>query len=54
MIQDVRDTLKARTQNGCTGCAYCMPCPFGVDIPNNLNIGIMLLYMIVMINLKQS
>ena len=35
LIQDVRDTLKARTQNGCTGCAYCMPCPFGVDIPNN-------------------
>lgn len=35
IIQDVRDTLKSRTQNGCTGCGYCMPCPFGVDIPAN-------------------
>ncbi len=35
LIQDVCDALKARTQNGCTGCSYCMPCPFGVDIPSN-------------------
>ena len=35
LIQEVRDTLKARMKNGCTGCSYCMPCPFGVDIPSN-------------------
>ena len=35
LIQNVKDTLKSQTQNGCTGCGYCMPCPFGVDIPAN-------------------
>ena len=35
LVEEVADELKARTQNGCTGCAYCMPCPFGVNIPNN-------------------
>lgn len=35
IIFKVRDTLLSRTRNGCTGCAYCMPCPFGVNIPNN-------------------
>ncbi|MCI2049117.1 MAG: aldo/keto reductase [Lachnospiraceae bacterium] len=40
LTQDDRDVLeKAKTAiNGslrvaCTGCAYCMPCPHGVDIP---------------------
>lgn len=35
IINQVQQTLKAKTKNGCTGCAYCMPCPFGVDIPSN-------------------
>lgn len=33
VIADVVTTLRSRVQNGCTGCRYCMPCPFGVDIP---------------------
>lgn len=30
--------LKKRVKNGCTGCSYCMPCPFGVNIPSNFSI----------------
>lgn len=32
-IIEIVDILNKRIQNGCTGCAYCMPCPVGVDIP---------------------
>lgn len=32
-INDIVEALRSRVQNGCTGCRYCMPCPFGVDIP---------------------
>ncbi len=33
-----KETIKKRIRNGCTGCNYCMPCPFGVDIPRNFKI----------------
>ncbi len=32
-IDEVVSIINSRVQNGCTGCRYCMPCPFGVDIP---------------------
>lgn len=32
-INEVKEILDSRIQNGCTGCSYCMPCPAGVDIP---------------------
>lgn len=35
LVEKVAATLHSRTRNGCTGCAYCMPCPFGVNIPSN-------------------
>ena len=34
-VVNAAEALKSRVKNGCTGCAYCMPCPFGVDIPGN-------------------
>jgi len=34
-IEDIVATMRSRVQNGCTGCRYCMPCPFGVDIPGS-------------------
>lgn len=33
LIAGLRDTLAELTPVDCTGCAYCMPCPAGVDIP---------------------
>ena len=35
LIDALREQIRARTFVGCTGCKYCMPCPFGVDIPGN-------------------
>lgn len=37
-VDEVVRILKSRIKNGCTGCAYCMPCPAGVHIPKNFKI----------------
>ncbi|MBI9010523.1 MAG: aldo/keto reductase [Tenericutes bacterium] len=34
-IQKVNVFYKARIQVDCTDCKYCMPCPFGINIPQN-------------------
>jgi predicted aldo/keto reductase-like oxidoreductase len=35
VLRKVREKIGQRVKNGCTGCRYCMPCPVGVDIPEN-------------------
>jgi len=44
LIGMVRDVYQSLSAVPCTACAYCMPCPNGVDIPRSLttlNMGIM-------------
>lgn len=38
LVLKVADTIRSRVANGCTGCGYCMPCPAGVNIPQNFRI----------------
>jgi len=33
VFDDVKRILLEKTRVPCTGCGYCMPCPYGVDIP---------------------
>jgi len=37
-VNNAVKVLRQRVKNGCTGCAYCMPCPAGVNIPSNFRI----------------
>lgn len=38
VVEDVVKEVKSRINVGCTACRYCMPCPFGIDIPRNFAI----------------
>ncbi len=33
LFKKVLEAINSKMKVGCTGCAYCMPCPKGVDIP---------------------
>ena len=33
LVKSIRADIESKVKVGCTGCAYCMPCPKGVDIP---------------------
>jgi len=35
IVEKVKSTFKSNVQVGCTACGYCMPCPVGVNIPQN-------------------
>lgn len=37
-VGEVAHMIHSRKKNGCTGCNYCMPCPYGVNIPRNFRI----------------
>jgi len=38
MFDRIREIYRAALKVDCTSCAYCMPCPNGVDIPSNFQL----------------
>ncbi len=37
VIDEIKSVYKELMKVPCTGCNYCMPCPFGVDIPGTFS-----------------
>lgn len=37
-IEKVTKIYRSRQMNDCTACNYCMPCPYGVNIPGNFSV----------------
>jgi predicted aldo/keto reductase-like oxidoreductase len=35
VIEELAEVYRKKIVVPCTACGYCMPCPFGVDIPQN-------------------
>jgi uncharacterized protein len=35
VIRSLVDIYRKKILVGCTSCQYCMPCPYGVNIPEN-------------------
>ncbi len=35
LFVNLKKMIEDKQKSRCTGCGYCMPCPFGVDIPKN-------------------
>lgn len=38
LVEGVAKAYKKAMKTPCTACQYCMPCPFGVDIPANFSL----------------